>query len=381
MKLRVGDTVKFLNQTGGGKVTKVLSPDMVNVMIEDGFEIPTMVKDLVKIDNDSPLGRYFGESYDVDDVPVVAPRPKKQASEAQAPEPQTPQPQQMNPHADINDTRKRAIPYRSGDNTFRKGVYLAFVPEDQQYLVTGNLNVYIVNHTESVILYSLFLKSDGPGYNGQDYNTLDPASLIHLDNITRDELNKWSSGIVQVLFHAEKQDAVLSPLTAEFRVQGVRLYKEDNYKETFFFGQKAFVYLLGEIAHQQAVTIRKKELPSKQEKKEVVKAKPQVDKSLIENHKIDTDIAEVDLHISALRSDYGDLKNAEILRFQMDYFQRSLDNAIAKAYRKVVFIHGIGNGVLRDAIIDFLKRNYPDMEYRNASFNKYGYGALEVVVS
>lgn len=381
MKFRVGDTVKFLNQEGGGKVSKILSPDMVNVAIEDGFEIPTMVKDLVKVDNESPLGKYFGESYNVDvegDIPVVAPRPKKGQQE-----PRKAMPQQQESYSSPvqKQSRKSAIPYSSGDSTFRNGVYLAFVPEDQTYLVSGNINIYLVNHTESDILFSLFLKSSDIGYNGREYDTLDAASMIHIDNITREEINNWSSGIVQVLFHKTKQEKVLAPLTAEFRVQGVRLYKEDNYKQTYFFGQKAFIYLLGEIAHQPAVTVMKKDLPKIEEKKEVKKAKPQSNKSLIEQHKIDKDIAEVDLHISALRDDYGHMKNSEILRYQMDYFHRALDNAITKAYSKVVFIHGIGNGVLRDAIIDYLGKNYPDFSYGNASFKKYGYGAIEVVIS
>jgi len=377
MKFRVGDTVKFLNQEGGGKVSKIISPDRVNVAIEDGFDIPTMVKDLVKVDNDSPLGRYFGESYNVDvndDIPVVAPRKRTHIASENAPV------KQEVSASPSKTSRKQPVPYRSNDATFRKGVYLAFVPEDQAYLVSGNINIYLVNHTESDILFSIFLKSSDIGYTGREYDTLDAASMIHIDNITRDEINNWSSGIVQVLFHNEKQEKVLEPLTSGFRIQGVRLYKEDNYKQTYFFGQKAFLFLLGEIAHQQAVAVAKKDVPKEEEKKEVQKAKVQRNKSLIENHRIDNDIAEVDLHISALREDYGQLKNSEILRYQMDYFHRALDNAIAKSFHKVIFIHGIGNGILRDALTDYLRKNYPGFPRRNASFQKYGYGAIEVEI-
>lgn len=362
-------------------MSKILTPDMVNVAMEDGFEIPTMVKDLVKIDNDSPLGKYFGESYNVDihdELPVVAPRVKRPRMDENN-EPSSSQ--KLHDTAPQMPSRNSPIPYRSGDSSFRHGVYLAFVPEDQQYLVSGNINIYIVNHTDSDILFSIFLKSSDIGYNGREYDTMNAASMIHLDNISREEINNWSSGIVQVLFHKNKQDKILAPLTAEFRVQGVRLYKEDNYKHTFFFGQKAFVYLLGEIAHQQAITIMKKDKIVPDEKKEVKKAEPQTSKSIIENHKIDKDIAEVDLHISALRDDYGSMKSAEILRYQMEYFQRSLDNAISKAYHKVVFIHGIGNGILRDALTDYLRKNYPDFACHNASFQKYGNGAIEVIIS
>ena len=42
MKFKVGDRVKFLNENGGGVVSKIVSPSMVNVAIEDGFEIPSI---------------------------------------------------------------------------------------------------------------------------------------------------------------------------------------------------------------------------------------------------------------------------------------------------------------------------------------------------
>jgi len=50
MKFNIGDRVRFLSTSGGGVVSKILSPSMVNVTIDDGFEIPTSSADLVKIE-------------------------------------------------------------------------------------------------------------------------------------------------------------------------------------------------------------------------------------------------------------------------------------------------------------------------------------------
>ena len=50
MKYNIGDKVKFLNTSGGGIITKIISSTMVNVAIEEGFEIPTMTSELLKID-------------------------------------------------------------------------------------------------------------------------------------------------------------------------------------------------------------------------------------------------------------------------------------------------------------------------------------------
>ncbi|MCK9167530.1 MAG: DUF2027 domain-containing protein [Bacteroidales bacterium] len=377
MKYTVGDKVKFLNQEGGGIISKIVSPDMVNVAIEDGFEIPTLIRDLVRIEDDSPAGRYFGAHYQVEvsDFPHIQSTPKKRT----APTPVNQPPAPATGLSRAVSSRKRSISSTGGQG-LRKGIYLAFVPDDQKSLISGGLNIYLINYSGYDLLFSLFLKESKVGYAGKDYAVLDEYTHIHLDYIAREEINNWSAGIVQALFYKSHQDQVLSPLTAAFRIQGVRLYKEDNYQPVGFFNQRAFLFLLGEIAHQAPVTPEQKDQPEPPPKKMVV-SQPVRKKELIEKHAIAKDIAEVDLHISALKSDFSAMTNTEILHFQMEYFHRSLDNAIAKAYRKVIFIHGIGNGVLRDGIIDYLKRNFPDFVYRNASFQTYGYGALEVELS
>lgn len=45
--MKIGDRVKFLNDTGGGIITRFLEPDKVLVKIEDGFEVPTMLNQLM----------------------------------------------------------------------------------------------------------------------------------------------------------------------------------------------------------------------------------------------------------------------------------------------------------------------------------------------
>ena len=99
----------------------------------------------------------------------------------------------------------------------------------------------------------------------------------------------------------------------------------------------------------------------------------------IDQHRTAPGEAEVDLHISALREDYGKLSPHEILGIQMGYFERMLGSAIAFRFNRVVFIHGIGNGTLKQAIIQRLEE-YQDVEFRTASFAKYGNGAIELII-
>ena len=61
----------------------------------------------------------------------------------------------------------------------------------------------------------------------------------------------------------------------------------------------------------------------------------------------------------------------------MNYFNKCLDSALINKLSKVVFIHGVGNGILRTNLIDLLKKQ-EGIEFFDAPMAKYGVGALEI---
>ncbi len=75
----------------------------------------------------------------------------------------------------------------------------------------------------------------------------------------------------------------------------------------------------------------------------------------------------VDLHIEKLKEDYFGLTNSEKLDIQTRHFRRKLEMAANGHFTKIVFIHGVGNGVLRQTIRDLLK-SYEGIEYSDASY-------------
>lgn len=85
---------------------------------------------------------------------------------------------------------------------------------------------------------------------------------------------------------------------------------------------------------------------------------------------------EVDLHIEQLVDKSSGLQNHEILELQLQHAKRKLSFAQQKKIRKIVFIHGVGEGVLRYELLR-LFHNY-HVEYCEASYQKYGLGATEV---
>ena len=85
---------------------------------------------------------------------------------------------------------------------------------------------------------------------------------------------------------------------------------------------------------------------------------------------------EVDLHINQLVENTTEMTNYEMLNLQINTAKRKLEYAINNNIQKVVFIHGIGEGVLKSEL-HFLLKKYPVQSY-DASYQKYGFGATEV---
>lgn len=90
------------------------------------------------------------------------------------------------------------------------------------------------------------------------------------------------------------------------------------------------------------------------------------------------DAVEVDLHIHELVPTEAGLDPAAMLEIQMQHFERMMLRAEREKLHRVVFIHGIGQGVLRAEIRKHLEMYYPDVTYLDASYQEYGHGATEV---
>ncbi len=88
---------------------------------------------------------------------------------------------------------------------------------------------------------------------------------------------------------------------------------------------------------------------------------------------------EVDLHIHHLVPTTRGMSNFDMLNVQLETAKRQLEFAISKRIQKVVFIHGVGEGVLKEELF-YLFRKYPNITHYDADFQKYGLGATEIYI-
>ncbi len=89
---------------------------------------------------------------------------------------------------------------------------------------------------------------------------------------------------------------------------------------------------------------------------------------------------EVDLHIEQLIHSTRNLTSYDILNIQLDTAKKQIEFAIRKRIQKVVFIHGVGEGVLREELYSLFRR-YEFIQYSDASYQKYGAGATEIYIT
>lgn len=370
---KVGDKVKFLDQIGGGIITKVVSPSLVNVEV-DGFDIPTLTKDIVLDFVEEPAGKMF-------------------TSQKELPEGDTAsyeEGEDFDTSSQDSDTRQERLYLSRKGMEQEKGIYLAFVPCDQKWLIGGEYFVYLVNNSDYTLLYSLFLKDEQEEcFVGEDYGSVDPMSRYLLTTIEDKDLEKWTNGTIQILLHKDKCKSILMPTNYNIKIRTSKFFKEGCFEKTELFEEKALITPLIMVSTQDVAADYEKSLSQREQEakklqemkadKVVVEVKPNKPTSFFDKHLTSKREAEVDLHIEELVDSVKELSNAEMLNIQMNYFRKCLDKAIEMNLDKIIFIHGVGQGVLKHNIEEELGK-YSFIHYFPASMQKYGVGATEVII-
>lgn len=89
-------------------------------------------------------------------------------------------------------------------------------------------------------------------------------------------------------------------------------------------------------------------------------------------------LREFDLHIEEMGVAWRGLNNFEILRIQINFFENKLGESIRNHISPITFIHGVGNGVLRQEIQKRLKNNIYVSHFQDKGKDRNGFGATEV---
>ena len=167
-------------------------------------------------------------------------------------------------------------------------------------------------------------------------------------------------------------DDDISGVVIKVRNNEISVETTDNFVMTFFVNELIKINNSNELSGFFSTKSLGSVLKDKEEpkKRSFVKEK---------RSRKDEFVLEVDLHIEKLVPSKRGMSNYDILTLQMETAKRQLDFAIKNRMPKVVFIHGVGEGVLK-AELDFMLGRYDTISFQDANYQKYGLGATEVYI-
>ena len=168
------------------------------------------------------------------------------------------------------------------------------------------------------------------------------------------------------------------PVSVQLRIDQVKFYKLHVFKPNDFFEQPSLLY---PIVEDDRVA-RSLDMTAEQMKEEMYQSvgEPDVNEKKQQARQGYENALVVDLHIEKLLDNTGGMSSSDILNYQLDHFRNVMKEHRNEKGKKIVFIHGKGEGVLRHAIIHELNYRYRPCSYQDASFQEYGYGATQVTI-
>jgi hypothetical protein len=350
MKFRIGDTVRFLNETGGGKISRVDNLGYLYVLTEDGFEIPVKENELIL---NSPSSRIPDTSLPADKIPV---RPEKAT-------------EQKHEKVRNNEGEENRIPLSIPSGMPVK-LMLGLVPDDFDAVFKASINIFLINDSEYFLYYLVGYQQQGKYYYLKS-GEIEPNTKCFLAGFDQVSLGKIALFHLQALPVSAGQYFRVLPLDEEINIASYDFLKNHMYKENDYFNERA---LIPGITH----TVFAKRPTGMDQLPDVINSATVSNPGEKKTMSGGSGTMEVDLHIETLRDNYSGLSNGDILRIQMNCFRSALENAISDKIKRIVFIHGVGNGTLKLELRNELKRNYPECTCQDASFKEYGFVATMV---
>lgn len=336
--MNIGDRVRLLRAKEQGVVSRFLPGGMIEIEIEDGFRIPVMRSELVPV---SPL-----ESERLLKTSTFAPQ-KPAAPSAPA-------------------------------ILANQGIYLAFIPvNDREY------TLHLVNNTDWEFPYSLGEESAAPSggiqFRGLHSGVLKARTQQKMNDLySHAQFESWPTFVVQGLWFRAGKSVLRAPLIKRFKARAATFFK--NKTTVPVLNQPGFQTQLDAEGVSEPPVASNRPKPTTIRPDEL-KAEMFTPKSEAGSLSVERPSSVVDLHIEALfPKGSGNRTPADLLKVQLETFEKTLENAVASGMNDITFIHGVGSGALR---IELHKRlgQHPNVKFfEDAHKQKFGYGATKVTI-
>lgn len=331
MKYEVGDKVLLLHSNETGEVVGIMNNDMVLVNV-DGTEFPVFVDQI-----DFPYFKNFSD----------ASKRKKE------------QPEKKKVYIDQIKREKIFV-----KNAFDNGVHFVFFPVfDTSHLEDDivHFKLFITNqNTEAYRFRYIVQYKEQPDFLIE--NEIGGHSDFYLHNITQEEFNDIAR------FHFEftltQADArKVATLEIPLKIKAKTLFQkidEMRRKNLPSFSFDLFTKYPDQLPEPyfplpDTLSVYKKNPRPTEPPRSVI-----------------------DLHIEKIFGAPTGLSNFDIMQIQLAYFEKYYKLAVANMQPKLIVIHGVGTGALRNEIHQILATKKEVKSYVNQYHPDFGFGATEI---
>lgn len=363
--MKIGDKVRFLNEVGGGVVTGFQGKDIAVVQDADGFDIPVLKSECVVIETNE---------LNIEKKPFATPKPTNTYGQPPA-KPAAPS-APVAPEDRPITFKPRPVERRGGDAL---NIFIAFTAMDAEAADGAEFEAYLINDSNYEMCFALY-QHENASRNLLHRGVAEPNTKVFLQELHRADLGRWERVSLQAFFYKERAAFLPKPaLDVSLRVEGSKFYRPGAFRPCDFFNEPALLFDV--VRDDRPVNTAfvntdnlRRTLMGRDDRPTPAQHPAQREK------KPKNAIVEVDLHAAELLETTSGMQPHDILQHQLDVFRRTMQEHSRDIGRRIVFIHGKGDGVLRAAILKELRTAYKHCRYQDASFREYGFGATMVTI-
>lgn len=220
--MKIGDTVRYLNAVGGGKVLRI--DGKIAYIDDEGFETPVHVSELVVV---MPAGH-------TPDRPGRTMFDQKAFDAGRNDSRGTPKTEQES-IAVTQLPEEEEFPIEETDYGDEMTIVIAFEPKDVKKLAETEIRTYLVNDSNYFLDYQLLKRAD-KAWESASHGTAAPNELVDLGVYTQDTVKQLERIVFQaIVYKKDKAFDFKPPISASRKLDLTKFYKLHCFRPGIYF--------------------------------------------------------------------------------------------------------------------------------------------------
>lgn len=315
--MNIGDKVRLLHGKESGVIVAIKGA-VIEVEIEEGFSIPVAKSEIVLVAAEE--AKRFGKPEELSKIQTSL-----------------------------------------GEVKAAKGLFFALLPLNDQ-----KFSLYLINNTDWDLPFAIHKAQSQDYFQTIASGYLQAKNTQRIEDVSLAQLDQWGTYTIQVIFSQKKLFKLQEPFFKKIKFRANQL---KSMQDVPILQKKGYLLQIDREEIEQ--------IDSQKIQEQIWEKQTAIQKTEIQVNK---PTPEVDLHIESLLKEYKHLSNEEILKYQLQFFEKNLDNAIATGMEEIIFIHGVGSGTLKYEIQKCISKHPNIAYYKDAQKSKFGYGATYVKI-